>query len=103
MTINATSQNFQSEVLDHQGKVLVDFWAPWCGPCQMLGPIIEEIGEELKDVVKVVKLNVDEVGDIASRYNVSAIPTVILFENGAIKDTFVGFRQKQDFVTAIKS
>lgn len=103
MTTNATSQNFQTEVLDHQGKVLVDFWAPWCGPCQMLGPIIEEIGEEYKDTVKVVKLNVDEVGDIAAKYNVSAIPTVILFDNGAIKDTFVGFRQKQDYVSAIKS
>jgi len=103
MTINATSQNFQSEVLDHQGKVLVDFWAPWCGPCQMLGPIIEEIGEELKDIVKVVKLNVDEVGDIANKYNVSAIPTVILFDKGNIVQTFVGFRQKQDFVSAIKN
>lgn len=101
MTIVATSQNFKSEVLDFNGKVLVDFWAPWCGPCQMLSPIIEEIGQEMKDKVKIVKLNVDEVGDIANQYNVTAIPTVIIFESGQIKQQLVGFKQKQDFVSAI--
>lgn len=99
----ATTDNFKSEVLDNKGKVLVDFWAPWCGPCQMLGPIIEEIGEENKDKVKVVKLNVDENNEIAGQYNVTAIPTVILFENGEIKQTFVGFRQKQDYLAAINA
>ena len=87
--------------MDVKGKVLVDFWAPWCGPCQMLGPVLEEIGEDLGDKVKVVKINVDEENTLASQYNVSAIPTVILFEDGQPKETFVGFRQKQDYIDAV--
>lgn len=98
---DVTQQTFKQEVLDVKGKVLVDFWAPWCGPCQMLGPVLEEIGEDLGDKVKVVKVNVDEENTLASQYNVSAIPTVILFEDGQPKETFVGFRQKQDYIDAV--
>jgi len=101
MANSVTTQNFQSEVLENDGQVLVDFWAPWCGPCQMLGPIIEEIGEENKDKVKVVKLNVDEEPQIASQFGISAIPTVILFDKGKVKQSMVGFRQKQDYLDAI--
>ena len=92
--------DFQSEVIDHKGKVLVDFWAPWCGPCQMLGPIIEEISQEVKDA-KVVKLNVDESQEVAAKYNIISIPTVILFKDGQIVDTLIGFRQKQEYLNAI--
>ncbi|HNZ84423.1 MAG TPA: thioredoxin [Candidatus Woesebacteria bacterium] len=92
--------DFQSEVIDHKGKVLVDFWAPWCGPCQMLGPIIEEISQEVKDA-KVVKLNVDESQEVAAKYNIISIPTVILFKDGQIVDTLIGFRQKQEYLDAI--
>jgi len=92
--------DFQSEVIDHKGKVLVDFWAPWCGPCQMLGPVIEEISQEVKDT-KVVKVNVDESQDIAVKYNIVSIPTVILFKDGQIVDTLIGFRQKQEYLNAI--
>lgn len=99
--IVGTSQNFQTEVLDHAGLVLVDFWATWCGPCQMLAPIIEELEVEFKDKLKVVKVDVDAVPDIANKYNVTSIPTVILFEKGQIKQTIIGFHQKQDFVSAI--
>ena len=95
-------KNFQSEVLDSKTKVLVDFWAPWCGPCQMLGPIIEEIGDELKDQIKVVKINVDENQDLAVQYNISSIPAVLIFEEGKVKNTIIGFHQKQDYLNALK-
>jgi len=100
MAQNINQSDFQKEVLDFKGKILVDFWAPWCGPCQMLTPVIEEIAAEIKDV-KVVKVNVDEAQEIATKYNITGIPTVILFKEGQVIDTIVGFRQKQDYINAI--
>jgi len=99
---DATSANFKQEVLDFDGKVLVDFWAPWCGPCQMLGPIIEEVSNEFGDNAKVVKVNVDENQDLASQYQVSSIPAVFIFENGKPISTLIGLRQKQDYLDALK-
>ncbi len=99
--IHVTDQNFETEVLGHDGLVLVDFWAPWCGPCQMLGPIIEELASELKDKVKVVKLNTDENPQISQKYNITGIPTVMIFEKGGVKEQLVGFRGKQDYLTAL--
>jgi thioredoxin 1 len=100
MAQNISQNDFQKEVLDVKGKVLVDFWAPWCGPCQMLGPVIEEVGQEVKDV-KVVKVNVDESQEVASKYGITGIPTVILFKDGQITETMIGFRQKQEYLDAI--
>ncbi|HWS48434.1 MAG TPA: thioredoxin [Candidatus Methanoperedens sp.] len=94
--------NFKSEVLDSPTKVIVDFWAPWCGPCQMLGPIIDEIGDELSGSVKVTKLNVDENQAIALTYNISSIPAVLIFEGGKVVNTIIGFHQKQDYLNALK-
>lgn len=91
-----TSENFEQEVLNATGKILVDFWADWCGPCRMLSPIIEEIASEHEDI-KVCKVNVDEETALAQQYNVMSIPMVIMFENGKIAGETVGFQPK-DFL-----
>lgn len=82
MPLNLTGENFESEVFESDMPVLVDFWAEWCPPCRMLAPTLEKLAKEYGDRVKVCKLNVDEVPDIASRFNVSSIPTLILFREG---------------------
>jgi len=102
MHININQDSFQKEVLEFKGKVLVDFWASWCGPCQMLGPIIDEIGDEYKDKIKVVKIDVDENQNLALQYNISSIPAVLIFEEGKVIDTIIGFHQKQDYLKALK-
>ena len=81
MTVEVTAQNFDEEVLNYKGKVLVDFWAEWCGPCMMLGPVIEEVSEEVDDV-KFCKVNCDEARDLALQFGIMTIPNLIVFENG---------------------
>ncbi|MBU1130078.1 thioredoxin, partial [Patescibacteria group bacterium] len=76
-------------------------WAPWCGPCQMLAPVIEELGKEMKGKLRIVKVNVDESPKISSQYNISSIPNVILFEDGEMKDSLLGFRQKDEYLKLI--
>lgn len=83
------------------GLLLVDFSATWCGPCQMLAPIIDDIEKEMADKLKVIKIDVDANPEISSKYNVSSVPTVIIFQDGKLKDTIIGFRQKQDYLNAL--
>lgn len=97
-----SDKDFQQEVLDHEGLVLVDFWAAWCGPCIMLGPIIEELAEELGEKVKVMKLNVDENPQTSMQYQVMSIPTVMLFKDGKPVETMIGVQPKQAYEKAIE-
>lgn len=92
----ADSINFKEEVLDVKGKVVVDFYAVWCGPCKMLSPIFEELEGKYAGKVKFVKVDTDEAEALAVKYGISAIPTVLLFEDGTLKDGFVGLRSKAE-------
>ena len=91
--VNITNANFKEEVLDSDKKVLVDFWAPWCGPCRMVSPIVDEIAEENASI-KVAKINIDEQPQLASQYGVMSIPTLMVFENGDVVEKAVGARNK---------
>ena len=91
--VEINNANFNSEVLESDKKVLVDFWAPWCGPCRMVSPIVDEIAGE-SDNVKVCKINIDEQPQLASQYGVMSIPTLMVFENGDVVDKAVGARNK---------
>ena len=90
--IKFTTDNFEEEVLKSDVPVLVDFWATWCGPCQMQGPVVEQVAEEMAGTVKVGKLNVDEEGSVAQQYGVMSIPTLIVFKNGKEAGRAVGYQ-----------
>jgi thioredoxin 1 len=85
-----TQMSFQEEVIENEGVVLVDFWAPWCGPCRMVAPILEEVDRDYEGLAKVVKVNVDENPELSSQFNVMSIPTLIIFKNGQPVDGAVG-------------
>ena len=93
--INLTNANFDEEVLKSDIPVMVDFRAPWCGPCKMLGPVVAEIAEENAGKIKVCKVNVDEEGELARRFKVASIPTVLVFKNGEQVNKNVGYCEKQ--------
>ena len=94
---NITVKNFREEVLNAQGKVLLDFWAPWCGPCRMVVPIVEEIAEENPQIV-VGKINIDQEPELANQFDVLSIPTLIVVENGKILKRSVGARPKEEIL-----
>ena len=91
--ININKNNFQSEVLNSEKKVLLDFWAPWCGPCRMVVPIVEEIADERPDI-KVGKINVDEQPELAAQFGIMSIPTLVVIQNGKIINQAMGARPK---------
>lgn len=97
--VNLTEANFEQEI--KEGKVLVDFWAAWCGPCQMLSPIVEEVAEEEEDL-KVGKVNVDEQPALAMRFGIASIPTLLLFKDGELVNKSVGYMDKMDLLDFIK-
>lgn len=97
-----TDGNFQNEVLESDQPVVVDFWAPWCGPCKMLAPTIEELAQEYEGKVRVGKMNTDENPQTATSHQVSAIPTVMLFQNGQVAERFVGVTPKEKLTEALE-
>ena len=99
--MNITRNNFEQEVLHSDKPVLIDFWAPWCGPCRMLSPVISEIAEEYGDKIKVCKVNVDDEGELAASFNVVSIPTLVVVKDGKVTNSAVGVRPKAQIVEMI--
>lgn len=100
--IQLTEENFENEVIKSEKKVIVDFYADWCGPCKMMSPIVDEIAEELKDTVKVGKVNTDENMELAEKYGIMSIPTIMIFKNGEVEKTFNGVTGKDVIKNALK-
>lgn len=97
-----TDQNFEQEVVKSDKPVLVDFWAPWCGPCQMMGPIVDELAKEMEGKAKIGKLNVDENNSTAATYGIMSIPALKIFKGGKVVKEFVGVQAKENLANALK-
>ncbi|WP_139905824.1 thioredoxin [Clostridium thermarum] len=93
---------FIEEVENYQGVAVIDFWAAWCGPCKMLAPIFEELNNELGDKIKFAKVNVDENPTVTNKYRIASIPTILIFKNGTVAETLIGFRPKQELKTLLE-
>ncbi len=94
--------NFIEEVENYNGVALIDFWASWCGPCKMIAPILEELSEEMGDKIKFAKLNVDDNPSIQNKYRIASIPTLMVFSNGKVAETLIGFRPKQEIKAVLE-
>ena len=99
--LKITSENYDEEVINSEKTVLIDFYADWCGPCKMMSPIIDQIAEEKADSLKVGKVNVDENQDLAMKYGIMSIPTVVVIKNGQVEKTFVGLRDKNEILNEL--
>lgn len=100
MSVKAVgAEDFDAQVIKNEKPVLVDFWAPWCGPCKMLAPILDQLSEDYKDRLEIVKVNVDEADEIAKKYGVRGVPTLILMRNGAVEATRVGVSSRSQLKT----
>lgn len=97
-----TGENYEEEVLNSEKKVLIDFYADWCGPCKMMSPIIDKVEEKMGDSIKVGKINVDEEHDLAIKYEIMSIPTIVIIKDGKVEKTLVGLRDKSEIEEALK-
>lgn len=100
--LKITKNNFEAEILKSEIPVLLDFWAPWCGPCRMLGPVVEELAREYEGKAKVGKVNVDEEPELAAAFQVSSIPTVAVMKNGKVEKISVGYQPKEALASMLK-
>lgn len=103
MANSVTDQTFDQDIINAEGVSLVDFWAPWCGPCRRLGPIVEDLAEEYAGKVNVVKLNVDENPQTAGRFGIQGIPTLLLFKDGQLIETLVGLQSKETLTQKLEN
>jgi thioredoxin 1 len=101
--IAVTEANFEAEVVNTSTPVLVDFWAEWCGPCKMIAPILDEIANEKGGAVKIAKVNVDESQALSSKFGIRAIPTLLFFKNGAVREQIVGMTSKRDLIAKLEA
>ncbi len=99
--LELNTDNFETEVMKSDVPVLVDFWAPWCGPCKMIGPIVEELATDFGGKAKITKVNVDNNQDLAAKFGIRGIPTVMLFKGGEAVNSFVGLKSKEDLAGAL--
>ncbi len=103
MALELNDKNFEQEVLKSDQATLVDFWAPWCGPCQMMGPIIEDLAKEVEGKYKVGKLNVDENPETAGKFGIMSIPTLIIFKEGKVQKQLVGIQSKETLLKELET